>query len=256
MSVNSYLESLASTLVLSEIEENNISTSVSKIKERLDYYFSDINEKIIFGSYSRGTILPRRADEKSDVDIMVVFDNSNGYKPQSFINRLKGFAEYYYKTSEIHQSNPTVVLKLNHIKFELVPAYKTYNSYYIPNGPSNWMYTDPTGFHSTLLTCNKNNSYKIKPVIRLLKHWDIAKNNRHMASFVLEKQIAEEMNYSFINCTSYIDYIKEALRIIKYTTDWDKVNTALNHINTAIDYENNNMPYTALSEIKKIFPDV
>ena len=64
--------------------------------------------------------------------------------------------------------------------------------YYIPNGPSDWMYTDPDGFYSTLTECNVNNASKIKPVVRLLKHWNIQKNYRNMASFSLEKKIAEE----------------------------------------------------------------
>lgn len=120
MSVNSYLESLASQLVLSTSEKDHISNSISTIKSRLDTYFgSNITEKKLFGSYVRGTILPRKADSGSDIDLMVVFKNEDCYKPQSFLNRLKNFAEHYYSTSEIYQSSPTVVLELNHIKFEL-----------------------------------------------------------------------------------------------------------------------------------------
>lgn len=77
MSVNSYLETLASSLVLNSTEKNHITTSISTIKTRLNNYFSEIKDAIIFGSYSRDTILPRKADEKSDVDIMVIFDNPN-----------------------------------------------------------------------------------------------------------------------------------------------------------------------------------
>lgn len=184
MSVNSYLTDLASALVLSSTEKDHISTSVETIKTRLSLYFStEVEEKKVFGSYVRGTILPRKADDKSDVDIMVVFKNPDGYKPQTFLNRLLKFAEKYYSSSEIYQSSPTIVLELNHIKFELTPAYVQYGMYYIPNGQSNWMYTDPDGFYSTLTQCNSNNSYKIKPVVRLLKHWNIAKNNRNMSSF-------------------------------------------------------------------------
>lgn len=138
MSVNSYLTDLASALVLSSTEKDHISTSVETIKTRLSLYFStEVEEKKVFGSYVRGTILPRKADDKSDVDIMVVFKNPDGYKPQTFLNRLLKFAEKYYSSSEIYQSSPTIVLELNHIKFELTPAYVQYGMYYIPNGQSN-----------------------------------------------------------------------------------------------------------------------
>jgi len=124
MSVNSYLTSLASDLVLSSDEKSNILVSNITLKTRLKSYFgSQITNHFQFGSNTRGTILPRKADCNSDIDYMVVFDTSDGKKkPQTYLNRLKNFAESKYSRSEIHQSHPTMVLSLNHIKFELVPA--------------------------------------------------------------------------------------------------------------------------------------
>lgn len=118
------------------------------------------------------------------------------------------------------------------------------------------MYTDPDGFYSTLTQCNSNNSYKIKPVVRLLKHWNIAKNNRNMSSFLIEKKIAEEMTYACISCTSYTDYLKKAFNLIKYDTNTDRVNLAISRIDSALAYEGDDMPYSALAEIKKVFPEV
>lgn len=256
MSVNTYMSDLASTLVLSESEKGSINTSLDTIKSRLTSYFSDITEKKTFGSFPRVTILPRKADSNSDIDLMVVFSNPNAYLPQSFLNRLKTFAEYYYHSSEIYQSSPTIVLELNHIKFELVPAYREYGSYYIPQGSSVWQYTDPDGFSASLLECNKNNNYRIKPIIRLLKHWNIEKNSRNMASFELEKKIAEEMKYSYFSCTSYTDYAQKAFETIKYCTSYSRVDTALGYIRKALEYENNSMPNSALLEIKKVFPGI
>jgi len=59
-----------------------------------------------------------------NVDYMVIFENPNNYKPQTLLNYLKNFVNHYYRTSEIYQSHPTIVLELNHITFELVPAKK------------------------------------------------------------------------------------------------------------------------------------
>lgn len=125
MSINSYLEELSSKLVIKEEEKTKISISVSSIKTKLKKYFgSEIIDIVVFGSYTRGTILPRKADEESDIDVMVVFEfNSKQYKPQTYLNWLKQFAIEYYSRSEIYQDSPTIVLELNHIKFELVPAY-------------------------------------------------------------------------------------------------------------------------------------
>lgn len=258
MNVNSYLQSLASDLVLTSSEKASITTSIDAIKTNLSKYFGGaVIEKVVFGSYTRETILPRKADANSDVDLMVVFKNPDNHKPQSFLNRLKDFAENYYSRSEIYQSSPTIVLELNHIKFELVPAHRLYGLFYqIPNGPSDWMTTDPNSFNQELINCNVSNGYKIKPTVRLLKHWNIAKNNRGMASFELESSIAQNMKYAYASCSTYIDYVKKALRTIRDTNNYLKVDAAIDHIDKAIEYEDSGMPYTALAEIKKVFPEI
>lgn len=210
MSVNSYLSSCASNLVLSSTEKDNISTSINTLETRLTSYFGyNIKEKFKFGSYTRGTILPRKVDDNSDVDYMVVFDNSENYKPQTFLNRLKKFAETKYSTSEIYQSSPTIVLELNHIKFELVPAYKSWGTYYIPDGKGGWMATYPNDFNNTLVEANNNNSYKIKPLVRLIKHWNVNVNYHDLTSYEIEKIISENMKYAYFTCTSYTDYAKK-----------------------------------------------
>ena len=68
MSVNSYLQNLASNLVLSHNEKEKITTSNKTLKKRLGFYNfqENILEKNVFGSYTRETILPRKYDEKSD----------------------------------------------------------------------------------------------------------------------------------------------------------------------------------------------
>ena len=257
MSVNTYLQGLGSSLVLSSSERSSISTSVDTIKSRLTSYFrSSVTEKKLYGSYVRETILPRKADEKSDVDLMVVFSNPYRYQPQTFLNKLKKFAECYYSRSEIYQSSPTIVLELNHIKFELTPAYVNCGSYCIPKSSSEWMYTDPDGFYSKLTECNKNNSYKIKPIVRILKHWNIQKNYRDIASFKLERKIAEELMDAYFSCTSYTDYLKYALEKIKYSTNYTRVNKALDCIAEALRLEADGYPYLAESKIKEAFPEV
>lgn len=257
MSVNSYLQDLGSSLVLSSNEKSNITTSIDTLKSRLTSYFGDdVIDKIIFGSYTRETILPRKVDEGSDIDLMVVFKNPNEYKPQAFLNRLKNFAEAKYSTSEIYQSSPTIVLELNHIKFELVPAYQYYGMYYIPRSSSEWLYTNPNDFNNKLVECNKNNSYKIKPIIRLLKHWNIQKNSRGLYSFELESKIANEMTYAYITCTSYIDYLKSSLGKLKTYYNATKIDSAISKIDEALNNEKDGYLYTAMSKIKEVFPEV
>jgi hypothetical protein len=202
-----------------------------------------------------GTILPRKADSRSDIDYMIVFDNNNGYKPQTFIDRLKRFAEAKYSTSEIAQSHPTVVLKLNHIKFDLVPAYENWWGVLQIPAPSSsyqdWMSTDPNGFNDDLTSKNQNNSNLIKPMIRLVKYWN-AQNGYVYDSFLLEKSMVAN---SYWSCYNLKDYFFEAINDLQ-TWDLpqykkDKVQRAQDIAAKTKEYEEDDMPASAESEIKK-----
>jgi len=260
MSVNSHLENTSSELVLSYSEKQSIKTSISTLKTRLNYYFgSDIKSQFQFGSSTRGTILPRKADEKSDIDYMIVFDTSGGkYKPQTYLDKLRRFATAKYSRSEIKQSHPTIILQLNHINFELVPAIENYSSYQIPSPSSSWqewIYTDPKGINSKLIEKNKSNNYKIKPLVRLVKYWN-AQNGYPFYSYSLEKNIIEG---SFYFCSSLNEYFYKFWSNFNYNYDTpqyikDKVDRAKRYARNAQQYENDDMPYSAEKEIKKIIP--
>lgn len=111
MSVQSHLSSVSGNLVLTSTEKAGIETSISTLHTRLQSYFeTSLREDFKFGSSKRGTILPRRADVKSDVDYIVVFNEDTSVKPQTLLSRLKRFVETKYSTSEVKQSSPTIVL--------------------------------------------------------------------------------------------------------------------------------------------------
>ena len=104
MSVLSYLTNLSSDLVLSLDEKVSIACSLAFLKTNLNRWShsSDIQEQTVFGSYDRETILPRRYDEGSDVDYMIVFKNPNNFQPETFRTWLKKFAMDYYTRSEVY----------------------------------------------------------------------------------------------------------------------------------------------------------
>lgn len=261
MSVQSHLTSTASNLVLTSTENTNIATSVSTLQKRLNDYFStNLLSHFMFGSNTRGTILPRKVDSNSDVDYMLVFDNSGNKKPQSFLDRVKKFAENKYSTSEIYQSHPTIVLELNHIKFELVPAYKdSWGNYYIPkkgNWGDEWIRTDPNDINKKLTEKNTSHNSLIKPLIRLMKYWN-AKSGVYK-SFELEVYITN--HYFFTkNIKDMLYAVVDGLSTGHLTqTHKDKVDRLKTIINNTRNYENNTSPLSWLlaePEIKKAFPE-
>jgi hypothetical protein len=260
MSVNSYLTSRASAAVLSETEKSSIKTSISTLKTRLDDYFgSNVRKHFQFGSSTRGTILPRSMDANSDIDYMVVFAQG-GNKPQTYIDRLKRFAENKYSTSEVAQSNPTVVLSLNHIRFELVPALAQYgDSYQIPAPASSymeWMTTTPGDIDSKLTSVNNANSSQIKPMIRLIKYWN-AKNEYVFDSFSLEKWIVERLYYGCSTLRDYLFFVVEQLSVDCNAAQWrkDKVSRAKSTVANVKNYERQGYTISAETEVKKLIPE-
>lgn len=260
MSVNSYLTSRASAAVLSGDELGSIRTSISTLQTRLnDWFGKDVSKHFQFGSSTRGTILPRSMDKNSDIDYMVVF-SQGGNKPQTYIDRLKRFAENKYSTSEVAQSNPTVILNLNHIRFELVPALALYgDSYQIPAPASSyieWMTTTPGEIDAALTRLNNANSSLIKPMIRLLKYWN-AQNDYVFDSFGLEKWVVGQ---SYFGCTTLRDYLFttiERLNVDGNAAQWrkDKMARAKQIVANVKNYERNYQTVQAESEVKKLIPE-
>lgn len=193
MTLNAYLNRVASACILRDQTKTQIDASVRYIKGSISTYFgADVSDQILFGSYSRGTLLPPNIDEGADVDLMIVFSDSNA-SPQTYLNRLRRFVEDRYPRSEIKQSNPTIQLLLNHITFELVPAVKYLwsTNYRIPapaSGYFDWIDTDPQAFNASLLSANQNNANLAKPLIRTLKLWN-TQHGHPFESYELEKQV-------------------------------------------------------------------
>ncbi|RDU62291.1 SMODS domain-containing nucleotidyltransferase [Helicobacter sp. MIT 14-3879] len=216
MSVNSYLNGLAERAIVRDNEKNKIKISIDTIYQRLKQYdendeFSlnaknQIDDYLIFGSYKRGTMISRQFDDNSDVDIMVVFGKKfnefyhlearNNYpkKPQTYLNYLKEFAESKYPTSICKQSFPAVVLELNHIKFDLVPAIIDDFGYCrIPNKQNwyqtrvlDWISTNPNDLDGALA-----NNQTLRRLVRVAKIWN-AKQGHIYESYGLEKWIVQQ----------------------------------------------------------------
>lgn len=254
MSVDSYLSNLANEMIIRDSEKESINTSYRTLEQRINRYFgNEVIEVIKFGSYTRGTILPRKFDSNSDIDVMIVFKNPVNYNPQTYLNYLKKFAEKNYYSSEIYQSHPTIVLELNHIKFELIPAkLELWQKYSIPKNTTEWMLTEPNSFNDTLIEANKNNLSKIKPIVRLVKYWNI-QNGKNLNSFELERKIADNMRNSVYGIISYTDYLKKALDTIENLQIRIQVKESIEKVNEALSLEREGYPYLAKSKIEEIF---
>lgn len=219
VSINGKLIQLANEYYISygTPEQQKIDGSVITLKSRLRAHFNnDILNIIEFGSYKRDTILPRKYDDYSDVDLMIVFNHMDlNVTPGTYRNYLINFADKKYSRSDVKKSSPTVVLELDHIKYDLVPAYIQVNTWsttktiYIPENDTSWMTTDPHGFNERLTRANTANYSNIKKVIRLLKAWN-AKVGYPLESYKLEQFVALLTYWSW-HGTSLESYFFQAI---------------------------------------------
>lgn len=256
MSVLSFLTDTANKAVLSSTEQSSIATSISTLQTRIGLHFANgiIKQHFRFGSSTRGTILPRSMDEHSDIDYMIVFSENNA-TPQTYLNRLKAFVEKYYSSSDIRQSSPTIVLELNHIKFDLVPATTTWlGVLQIPNGSGGWMTTNPNDFNSMLEAKNKEHKSLIKPTIRLFKYWNTTAGFPFQ-SFEMEKWTC---GLGFWFLSNQKDYFLSLIENLNTNSSYslqvnNEITRAKNIVANARKHEKNQMPVTAENEIKKLF---
>jgi len=252
LSINGELTRLANEYYISNdsTEGKSIVSSLGFLTTKLKTHFgSDLKEILEFGSYKRDTILPRKYDDKSDVDLMLIFNHKAiNVNPSTYRKHLHDFCDKYYANSTVYKSKPTVVLELVKIKYDLVPAYQSESIWsnslitYIPQADTQWMTTDPHGFNKTLTDKNSNNSSLIKPLIRLMKAWN-AKAGYPIESFALEKEIVamgyfcntlEDYFFYFINnMTKYRDTTTASSKVVSLKENAEKVRQALRSENSS-----------------------
>ena len=194
-------------------------------------------------------------DEHSDIDYMVVFADTT-LKPQSYLDRLKKFAEANYSSSETKQSHPTIVLELNHIKFDLVPAISYWaGGYQIPDKNVAWQTTDPISFSNQLEDANKRSGSVLKPSIRVVKYWN-AKRGYPLESYGLEKWMASLAYWNCSNLRDYVLYAFDQLNPANYSTKWikEELERAQSLSKAIREWENKGYPTTAEQEAKKLVP--
>lgn len=243
MNINSKLVAFAQNeLVIARnaAERDKINNSLSHLEGVLRSKLpGQIKEFIRFGSYTRNTILPRKYDSYSDVDLMIVFNTINGrLSPGTYRQKLKDAVTSSYPNSISRKDFPAVKLELNHIMFDLVPAYVE-DSYwmnakqcFIPGPNDQWRQTVPKDIDTPLTDLNQrvgNNS--ARNAIRLCKHWN-ASAGYPLESYLMEKDaILRYYGYTTNTYTIFLEMLsgvarnhsgaQQALQSIKnYQGDW------------------------------------
>jgi predicted nucleotidyltransferase len=264
-SINYHFKNIASKYYLKNdsVELLRIESSINNLFKNLDEDLKYLmNRKFIFGSYDRDTILPRKYDSNSDIDIMVVFNHTKYERTtETYRSWLKLFAEKYYKNrygSEVVKSFPTITIKLNNINYDLVPAKEEDLTFlkrlYIP-GEYGWISTNPNDVKNNLLEVNKNYNFIVKPIIRLLKGWN-SNANYPLNSYDLELQVSK-MNFFNDTIETGFFWAAKRLSLSSNAAQWkkDKLTSLRSSVYKIEDALTKDDEIKALIETNRILPN-
>jgi|GEM_PF-663427 predicted nucleotidyltransferase len=259
-----YLDSLCRKLKLSKDEKEKIETSVAAIRGKLITAFFDdgLKDVRVFGSFDRGTLLSRGVDESTDVDILIIFDEKK-FVAQTYLNKLKKFAETNYARSDSYQDHPTMVIELNHITFELVPCIvsKSFwgdDIYTIPkkkDNEINWIETDPDYYKKKIIDGFPTTKDTLIKMILLFKYWNLL-NSFPYSTYQVEKYIIEYFDYEEDLQYNLLKAIYELSDNNPYKEQNEANRQAQTHRSKIILLLENNMEEYALMELSKLLPEI
>jgi predicted nucleotidyltransferase len=192
MPIDKHLTKIAVQSILADDAKDVVQRTLGALQTRLQQHFgARMQSSVVFGSYSRGTILPRAMDARSDIDYMVVFSASEP-SVQACLEQLKEFAKQSLGIAEPSHDQATLRLETQQLRFELVPA--TCNLFgglqiAAPAGPhGSWLDTDPQAVHDKLTEAHRRHGGLIRPLVRVMKYWN-ATANYPFEPFALEQKV-------------------------------------------------------------------
>lgn len=193
MPIDKHLTKIANQSILTDDVKDEVQRTLGALQTRLQQHFgAQLQTSVVFGSYSRGTILPRVMDARSDVDYMIVLSAASEPSVLACLEQLKGFARQRLGIATPSHDQATLRLESPKIRFELVPA--TVNLFgglqiATPAGlHGSWLDTDPQSAHDKLTDANRRHHGLIRPLVRILKYWN-ATANYPFEPFVLEQKV-------------------------------------------------------------------
>ncbi|TLH59715.1 nucleotidyltransferase [Mycolicibacterium aubagnense] len=175
-------------LILTDTQKETVQSRKTTSTGYLESSFpssSDLPLKTTYlmGSAGRDTII-RPID---DVDVLAIFTNKDDifdrlyrYNSQKFLYRVRD-ALNAYRVEVVGARGQAVRLFYKtapHVDIAPVFGWSS-GGYALPNGSGGWLTTDPYAHHDWIAQRQKDLSYRLKPMIRILKRW----NNVHSKYF-------------------------------------------------------------------------
>jgi hypothetical protein len=198
MTVSEAFQTFKSKLELPDRKQTEAANAQKQIRERISLHLS-VENSFLTGSYARYT----KIDPLNDIDVFLVRNkfrtslstDGSGIGPRQALEQVKTAVEKAYPyTATLKSQNRSVNVQISGVPFgfDLTPAWlRTPDGYWIPDTDSgSWIPSDPEAHAKKMTSANDSNDGKLKPVIKMVKHW--SRNNfDRLCSFHIELICAE-----------------------------------------------------------------
>lgn len=199
-SLQQYTKELAYSIVPQPLERATVENFLSEVEEKIsDFFKFDIERTIPFGEFARETSLRHTIDKDSNVTLMLLFQNDI-YIENFFAlkNKLIEFVISLFPQPEEISKQLKIQMKYGFV--QLVPAIVAEinsKSTLLVASASNesWIESNPLLFDQNINKKNEETSFILKPVIRLLKYWNLT-HGRYFSTETIELFVSNRMTTS------------------------------------------------------------
>jgi hypothetical protein len=208
MTVTEAFSSFKSNVELPDRRQKEAAAAQKGIRERIAAYLA-IEDSFLTGSYARHT----KIDPLNDIDVFLVRNkyrtglssSGTGIFPDTALEEVVGAVRKAYPTIVIaKKQNRSVNVQIPGLSFgfDLTPAWlRNPDGYWVPNrDDGSWIPSDPEAHAVRMTAANDLNGGKLKPLIKMVKHWS-RNNYDRLCSFHVEL-ICEEI-FRVENIDSY-----------------------------------------------------
>jgi hypothetical protein len=191
--VKAAFEELLDRLTLTSPQRAAAQGHASRVKAFLSEEFVMSSDGAwVTGSFSRGTL----TRWQRDVDVMAAlsvskYDDEYGSDSRKLLYFVRDALNDEYESTTVSSRQLSIKLDFSDFVVDVVPCFRRKGGgYLMPNGSHGWRATNPP-FHATLMkTADEAHDYRLKPLVRLMKAWNIA-NSSHLASIHVELLVQE-----------------------------------------------------------------
>ncbi len=256
-----YIKDLAYSIAPQPIERASIESFLSVVEEKLlNSFENELEQCISIGAYARETAIRYTIDKESDFDLLLLFKNENDLEGFNLKKEaiIKFISKNYTQSEEVTKD---LKVQMKFGKVDLIPAVVSFQNdipkLFIANkNKSSWVQKNPLTFDEFINKKNEESSFTLKPIIRLLKYWNIS-HGRYFTTESLEEFAANRISSVHSLQAEIVHILEQVPVLLKENIKSIRVLQELQELTPQLKqvvYKNDE--YKSLFIFKQLFPPV